>query len=212
MARRPWFCAAGIAVVDLGCITNRVHFIRSFVIETGTRLLRGDHVELTALRDADSELLFKWINDREEMLPNASYSPVHERNHAEWFDSIRRRPDVVIFGIHMLVTGELIGSCQLLNVDRRHSTAELQIRIGDDEARGKGYGTEAVRLLLAHAFRDMDLERVQLHVFAGNERAIRAYEKAGFHREGRLRSAVYLDGQRSDVVVMGILRDEADVA
>lgn len=199
-------------MVDLGRIPNRLPHVRPFVIEIGTRLLRGERVELTALRDTDRELLFEWINDREDVLLNAGYSPVHERDHTEWFDSIRHRPDIVIFGIRTLGDDELVGSCQLLNVDQRHSTAGLQIRIGKDEARGKGYGTEAVRLLVAHAFRDMNLERVQLHVFAGNDRAIRAYEKAGFRREGLLRSAVYLDGQRSDVVVMGILRDEADVA
>ena len=107
--------------------------------------------------------------------------------------------------------GELIGSCQLLNVNLRHSTADLQIRIGARELRGKGYGTEAVRLLLAHAFRDMGLERVQLHVFATNQRAIRSYEKAGLRREGVLRSAAYIDGERCDVIVMGILRTDADV-
>ncbi len=53
---------------------------------------------------------------------------------------------------------------------------------------------------------------MQLHVFATNQRAIRAYEKAGLRKEGVLRSAVYIDGGRCDVVVMGILRDEADVA
>jgi RimJ/RimL family protein N-acetyltransferase len=176
------------------------------------RTLRGEHVELTAVRDADRERLFEWINDREEMILNAGYSPVHERDHVAWFDEIRSRPDVVIFAIRAIADGELIGSCQLLNVNQRHSTAELQIRIGVREARGKGYGTEAVRMLLAHAFRDMGLERVQLHVFATNKPAIRAYEKAGLRHEGVLRSAAYIDGERCDVVVMGILRDEASAA
>ena len=140
---------------------------------------------------------------------NAGFSPVHESDHLAWFDSIRSRPDVAIFAIRAVADGELIGSCQLLNVDRRHSTAELQIRIGAREARGKGYGTEAVRMLLAHAFRDLGLARVQLHVFATNTPAIRAYEKAGLRHEGVLRSAAFIDGARCDVVVMGILRDEA---
>ena len=172
--------------------------------------LRSEHVELTALCDGDRERLFQWINQRPEVILNAGYSPVHERDHVEWFDRIRRRPDVVIFAIRTTADGELIGSCQLLNVDRRHSTAELQIRIGAPDARDRGLGTEAVRLLLVHAFRDLDLERVQLHVFADNARAIRAYEKAGLRREGVLRSAAFIDGRRCDVVVMGILREEAD--
>lgn len=176
------------------------------------RTLRAEHIELTAVFDSDRERLFEWINDREEVVLNAGYSPVHERDHVAWFDEIRTRSDVVFFAIRAIANGELIGSCQLLNVNQRHSTAELQIRIGAREERGKGYGTEAVQTLVAHAFRDMGLERVQLHVFATNIPAIRAYEKAGLQREGVLRSAAYIDGERCDVVVMGILRDEASPA
>jgi RimJ/RimL family protein N-acetyltransferase len=173
--------------------------------------LRGASVELTAIRDADREPLFDWINDREDVLLNAGYSPVHEGDHVAWFDQIRTRSDVAIFAIRSVAGGELVGTCQLRDIDHRHATAELQIRIGARDERGKGNGTEAVRLLLTHAFRDLGLVRVQLHVFATNTRAVRAYEKAGFRREGVLRSAVYLDGERRDVIVMGILRDEADV-
>jgi RimJ/RimL family protein N-acetyltransferase len=168
----------------------------------------SERIELTELREADVAPLFEWINDREEVLLNAGYAPVHEADHRAWFDSIRDRPDVVIFAIRTVADGELIGTCQLLRIDPRHSTAELQIRIGVSAARGQGYGTEAVRCLLMHAFRDLGLARVQLHVFATNTRAIRAYEKAGMRREGVLRSAAFIDGQRCDVVVMGILRDE----
>lgn len=171
--------------------------------------LHGQRVDLTPILDDDRERLFAWINDREEVILNSAYSPVHERDHAAWFESIRGRPDVAIFAIRLAGTGELIGSCQLRDIDHRHGTAELQIRIGASEARGRGYGTEAVRMLLAHAFRDLNLQRVQLHVFADNPRAIRAYEKAGMAREGLLRSAAYIDGRRRDLVVMGILREDA---
>lgn len=199
-------------MVDLSQLTARTDPVRSVVIAPAEpRRLRAEHVELTAICDADLQCLFEWINDREEVLLNASYSPVHERDHLAWFESVRRRPDLVIFAIRLLEDGALIGSCQLRNVDRRHGSADLQIRIGARDARGKGYGTEAVRLLLLHAFRDLGLERVQLQVFAGNERAIRAYQKAGFCQEGRLRSAAYIDGERCDIIVLGILRDEAGV-
>lgn len=182
----------------------------SRAMESACRL-RGEHVELTAVRDSDRDALFEWINDREDVILNASYSPVHELDHVAWFEEVRRRPNVVIFAVRRVQDGELIGSCQLLNIDQRHSTADLQIRIGARAARGRGYGTEAVRLLLVHAFADLGLERVQLHVFTSNARAIRTYEKAGFRREGLLRSAAYIDGERCDVLVMSILRGEASV-
>jgi RimJ/RimL family protein N-acetyltransferase len=200
-------------VVRLGRIAEHEHLF-GYVVSSAAKapgLLRGEDVELTAIRDSDRKRLFEWINDREEVIHNAGYSPVHERDHAAWFERIRARPDVTIFAIRAIGNGELIGSCQLLNIDPKHSTAELQIRIGLPDERSKGYGTEAIKLLLAHAFRDIGLARVQLHVFAGNERAIRSYEKAGLRREGVLRSAAYIDGQRCDVVVMAILREEAGV-
>ena len=163
-------------------------------------------MKLEPVRAADSERLFAWINDRELVLLSSAYSPVHEAGHSEWFESIRSRDDVVIFAIRRVADDELIGTCQLLSIDRRHRSAELQIRIGEPQAQGHGLGTEAVELLLGHAFDDLDLQRVQLHVFATNERAIRAYEKSGFEREGVLRDAVYVDGARLDVVVMAKLR------
>lgn len=169
-------------------------------------MLRGGRIALSPLRDEDSRTLFDWINERDDVLLSAPYKPVHGADHADWFDAIRRRSDVVIFGIRLLDDDRLIGSCQLHEIDSRSRSAELQIRIGDDRDRGRGYGAEALELLLKHGFDDLNLRRVSLRVFATNERAIRAYEAAGFVEEGRLREAAYLDGAFVDVVVMARLR------
>jgi RimJ/RimL family protein N-acetyltransferase len=111
-----------------------------------------------------------------------------------------------MFAIREREGDRLVGSCQLLGLDARHRSAELQIRIGEPDARGRGLGTEAVALLLRHAFADLDLHRVSLHVFASNAAALATYERCGFVREGVLREAAMLDGRRDDVVVMGVLR------
>jgi len=171
-------------------------------------MLKGKKVKLVPLTSDDIPVLFEWINDREQVLFNAPYKPVNEISHREWFESVRHRDDVVIFGIRLIETDRLIGSCQLLNISAVHRVAELQIRIGQVDARGHGYGTEAVGLLLDFAFKDRNLHRLFLHVFATNAAAIRAYEKAGFVREGLLREAAHIDGARQDVVVMGVLRQE----
>jgi RimJ/RimL family protein N-acetyltransferase len=163
-------------------------------------------VTLEPLRDGDSSLLFEWINDRELVELSSAYEPVGEAAHRAWFDSIRDREDVVIFGIREEPLDQLVGSCQLLDIDRRHGTAKLQIRIGDQAARDRGLGTAAVGQLLRHAFEELGLHRVELDVFATNPRAIAAYEKAGFSREGVRREAVEIGGQRIDVIVMAILR------
>jgi|SRR5581483_6054711 len=172
-------------------------------------MLRATHVVLAPLTESDVPLLHDWINDRELVLWNAPYKPVSSAQHRAWFDALAQRRDLAIFGVRLLDGGRLIGSCQLHSIDPIHRSAELQIRIGAPDQRGKGYGTEATRLLLEHAFKDLNLHRVSLHVFATNARAVRAYEKAGFTREGVLREAAYVDGRYVDVIVMAVLRDGA---
>jgi len=171
-------------------------------------MLKAEHVVLTPLGIEDLPTLYLWINDREQVLFNAPYKPVHESQHRAWFEAIQQRNDVVIFGIRLLKTNKLIGSCQLHSISNIHRSAELQIRIGDIVEQDKGYGTEAVSLLLKHAFNDLNLHRVYLHVFNTNTRALHVYEKIGFEIEGMLREAVYIDGKYIDVAVMRIMRDE----
>jgi len=171
-------------------------------------VLTSGRVALTPLIGDDRSALFEWINEREQVLLNAPYRPVGEREHSAWFDAIQERKDTVIFGIRLVASGRLIGSCQLCNIDAVHRSAQLQIRIGDVRERGQGYGTEAVRLLLDFGFKDLNLHRVYLHVFGSNEAALKMYEKVGLVREGVLRAAAYIDGRYRDVVIMGILRDD----
>jgi RimJ/RimL family protein N-acetyltransferase len=80
--------------------------------------------------------------------------------------------------------------------------------MGDDRTRGRGLGLEAVRLLLAFGFNDLNLHRISLQVFATNARAVKTYERAGFREEGRQRDAMYLDGRFVDVLTMAILDRE----
>ncbi len=171
-------------------------------------MLQSKHVTLTPLTSEDLSSLFDWINDREQVLFNAPYKPVYWEQHKTWFESIQHQSDVMIFGIHLGDAKKLIGSCQLHSINTIHRAAELQIRIGDIKERGHGYGTEAAQLLLEFAFKDLNLHRVYLYVFADNAPAIRTYEKVGFKREGLLRQAAYIDGNYVDVVAMGILREE----
>lgn len=170
---------------------------------------RPPRVALTPITRADAPRLFAWINDRDLVRHNAAYQPVHEPTHVGWLEALVRRDDAVAFAIRVRRTRRLIGVCQLTAISRVHRSAELQIRIGDASARGRGYGGEAVRLLLDHAFHDLNLHRVSLQVFDTNRVAIRTYERVGFRHEGTLREAAFIDGEYVDVRLMGILREEA---
>jgi RimJ/RimL family protein N-acetyltransferase len=167
-----------------------------------------DGVALAPVRREDLSTLYEWINDRDLVVLNAPYRPVPISQHEEWFEAVQRRPDAVLQAIRLTPSGKLIGTAQLHSIHPVHRSAELQIRIGDPQERGKGYGTAALRLVLRLAFDDLNLHRVMLHVFADNTRAIRTYEKLGFVREGVLRHGAFIAGRYVDVVVMAVLREE----
>ena len=92
----------------------------------------------------------------------------------------------------------------------RNNRAEtfMGIGLGEREDWNKGYGTDAVRLILRFAFLELNVHRVSLSVFEYNPRAKRAYEKAGFVEEGRVRGALLREGRRWDEIFMGVLRPE----
>jgi RimJ/RimL family protein N-acetyltransferase len=169
-------------------------------------------VELAPLCDSDSPLLFEWINNRDLVVLSAPFRPVSRRDHDAWFDDIRGLPDTHIFGIRMREDDRLVGSCQLHGVHPVHRSAELQIRIGDDAARGRGLGTEAVRLLLSFGFDELRLHRIFLHVFETNDAARRLYERVGFRTEGVLREAARIEDEWVNVVVMALLDSEYDAS
>ena len=117
-------------------------------------------------------------------------------------------PEQVAYAITMRETGRLIGSTTFSNLDPENASTLFHISIGEPDAWGFGYGTEATELMLWLAFERIGLHRVALSVFDFNTRAIRAYEKAGFTVEGRHREAIVRDGGRWDELTMGMLAVE----
>jgi RimJ/RimL family protein N-acetyltransferase len=118
------------------------------------------------------------------------------------------RGDQFEFSIRTVQDDLLIGDVGLDGVRWNHGDAFVGIGIGNREYWGKGYGTDAMRLILRYAFGELNLQRVSLNVFEYNPRAIRSYEKLGFIHEGRSRGVLRRDGRRYDLVYMGILREE----
>lgn len=175
------------------------------------RLTTRHTVSLTELRDADRDVLFRWINDPDVVQFNTSYSPVHSSVHADWFENVTKDSSRVIFAIRVAGSSKLVGTIQLIDIHPIHRSAELIIRIGDEENRGMGLGSEAVKLLVQFAFQHRNLQRIWLRVFAVNVRAIRAYERAGLVHEGVQRRACFINGRWRDLVMMAILRENIDM-
>lgn len=108
----------------------------------------------------------------------------------------------------MIETDRLLGEIRLDNIDGQDKRASLAIGIYDRHRLGQGLGTEAIRLVLGHAFGDLNLHRVSVRVLAYNQRALRAYQKCGFLIEGREREAAFVNGQWHDDIIMGLLTHE----
>jgi RimJ/RimL family protein N-acetyltransferase len=176
-------------------------------------LFRGELVRLTA---EDPELMGKnfstWDRDSEfrRLLDDDAPCLWSAQKIQEWYEKDIEKgiEEGCAFFIRTLADDQVIGFVGLWDTSWKHGDAELGIAIGDREYWGKGFGTDAMRLILRYGFTEMNLERITLGVFDYNKRAIRTYEKTGFILEGRMRQAVHRDGSRADIVYMGILRDE----
>jgi RimJ/RimL family protein N-acetyltransferase len=172
-------------------------------------MITGKRVRLRAYREEDLEHVLGWINNGavtrflHEMRPRSTYE---ER---DWLERTMRGDDPTSFNLAIdSLEGEYLGGIGLIHIDRRNGSAEVGIVIAKPEHWGQGLGSEAMLLLLRHAFEEMNLHRVQLRVYAYNERGIKSYEKLGFKQEGRLREALIRHGRRHDVLLMGILAEE----
>jgi RimJ/RimL family protein N-acetyltransferase len=114
-------------------------------------------------------------------------------------------PDALSMAVHDRQTDRLIGTCAFSQLDADNGSALYHITIGEQDAWGHGFGTEATQLMIDHAFGTLGLHRIALFVFEFNERAIRAYRRCGFVVEGRSRESVWRDGRWWDELAMSIL-------
>ena len=175
-------------------------------------MIYGERIRLRAMSREDLPLFVVWLNDPEVIQGLTHYLPFSLEDEEKWYQQMRSTPaeeHPLIIEIPSEVDGwEAIGNCNLMNIDWRIRQAEFGIVIGAKQHWNKGYGTEALHLILRHAFNTLNLNRVYLRVYENNLRAIRSYEKSGFQIEGRLRQAHYDGGEYIDVLLMSILRSE----
>jgi len=122
-----------------------------------------------------------------------------------WWEGRRSEENAFAFAIETLA-GELIGGCDF-DVWVRSRTGTLGIWIGEPYW-SQGYGTDAVRILCRFAFREANLQRMQLDVYETNPRGRRAYERVGFKEEGRMRRGMFTDGRYIDIIRMGLLAED----
>lgn len=114
------------------------------------------------------------------------------------------------YAICLNETKEMIGELSILDIDSPNHAAVFRISMNHTNHTGKGFGTEAMELIIDHVFNGLKLNRLQLEVFSHNVRGIRAYEKVGFIKEGILREALFYQGNYSDEIIMSILKSDLE--
>jgi RimJ/RimL family protein N-acetyltransferase len=172
--------------------------------------IAGERVLLGPPARGQLPLLERWENDLAlSILTGDVARPLSRESIERHFEGLFKPPDdELAFVVYERATGRPIGLAGLRHINHVHRTAELGIGIGEPDCRGKGYGTEATRLVLDYAFTLLGLHNVWLRVFAYNERAIRAYRRAGFAVIGRRREAHRVGGRAYDEVLMDCLATE----
>lgn len=159
-----------------------------------------------------AEAYHRWGRDS-EYLRLMDWGPARRhsvKSSKEWIEKMleKEQAELFFFMLRTLEDDRLIGDIGLGGCQWNQGEAWVGIAIGERDYWGKGYGTDAIRILLRYAFNELNLHRVTLNVFEYNQRAVRSYEKAGFVVEGRERQFLRRDGRRWDVIYMGILREE----
>jgi diamine N-acetyltransferase len=171
--------------------------------KTHDRVTSAGIVTLREVRESDLQSIFEWLNNYELRISSAMYRPVSWPEHIKWVTTRLENGSETFFVIAL--EDRPIGVINLSSIDHHNKSADFSIRIGESTDQGKGFGTQAVRLLIEFCWRDLNLHRISLTVFSDNSRAIASYKKSGFEFEGELREAAFISGSWRDLTVMSIL-------
>ncbi|GMQ58838.1 GNAT family protein [Vallitalea sediminicola] len=173
-------------------------------------MYEGKKIRLREYRKSDVETAQKYINDKElkkNLNPGIPF-PFTLQDEEKWFESNTALKDTYNFAIETLEDNIYIGGCGINQVDWKNSNVEIGIFIGNKEYWNKGYGTDAMNVLIRFIFNEMNINKIKLDVYSFNDRAMRCYEKCGFKKEGVLRQELYREGRYHDIIAMGLLKED----
>ncbi len=168
----------------------------------------GQRIYFRPLEVSDEPQLRRWVNDPRVWATLQHRGPINAARETEWIESLGKSTSDYTFGIVVKENDRLIGSTGLHRINPVTRSAAFGLMIGEVSQHNRGYGSEATRLAVRYGFRELNLNRIELSVYADNWRAIRVYQKAGFVHEGCLRQAVYRNGRYLDEYRFAILREE----
>ena len=165
-------------------------------------MIKGKLISLREITSKDTEGILSWRN-KLRVRRNFIYQELLTREvHENWLNTMVFSKKAVQFVIMDNATGLGVGSVYLRDINTVHKKAEYGIFIGEDNAVGRGYGTEACKMICEYGFRKLGLHKIFLRVLESNTRAIRSYEKSGFRREALLIDDVFIEGGYCNVILM----------
>jgi len=171
-------------------------------------MLTGERVRLRAPERTDIPTFVKWFNDPEVTQFLLRSPPMGMEEEERWFDNLVR-DEGKVFCIETL-DGRLIGNLGVMHIDWSNRKADIGVVLGEKDYWSKGYGTEAITLLLGYMFEELNLHRIWLYCEEDNKRAQRCYEKCGFRKEGVFRDNRRKGGRYLNDIVYSVLRQEWD--
>jgi RimJ/RimL family protein N-acetyltransferase len=173
------------------------------------KVIQGKNIHLRPLDMADVKSITRWHSDREIMALFALTTAGSEKYWSEWLDKKLMSPNTIYFGVVKKNDDRLIGYIHLEEIYWSHKLCrDLGILIGEKGEWSKGYGTEAMELMMRYAFEELGLHRLELMTFDFNKRGMRVWEKCGFTQEGMMRKARLANGEWRDLIFYALLEDE----
>lgn len=173
-------------------------------------ILQGDKVRLTALSKDDLPAMSSWYEDAGflRLFDATPAAPKSQEQLETILAEQQKEKNLYLFAIRPKNGSQLLGYAELDDFLWAHQNCWLGLGFGDRENWGKGFGREAMELVLKFAFDELNLHRVQLTVFSYNDRAIALYERLGFQREGTYREFLHREGSWHDMYLYGLLNQE----
>lgn len=169
----------------------------------------GRLVRLRAVEPDDEPRYHSWVNDPEVTENLTLRYPISHAAEKKWIeDATSPNYGNAVFAIEVLADGAHIGTIELRTRRPENRDANLGIMIGDKTRWDRGYGSDAMRTICRYGFSEMNLHRIELGVFEGNDRAVKVYERVGFNPAGRRRDAVFQRGRYQDELMMDLLEGE----
>jgi len=165
-------------------------------------------INLSEIKKEDMDSIYKWFADTEFLKYYDYYppNPLDKSDVDKMFKYYEESGKSKVFAVRKEST--IIGVAGFDDIIKENQVATLFIGLGSENERGKGYGTETMRLLLKYGFENLNFHRIQLNVLEFNDKAIALYEKCGFKKEGIFREFVLRDGKRYNLLLYGLLKSE----